>query len=54
MSLNQDSCRIRLLRVLSPADFALLGPHLSPETITLDEALIKPSVPIAGSELDQR
>jgi CRP-like cAMP-binding protein len=46
MPLRQDTCRNGLLRALSPADFALIRPHLSIETIALDEALIKASVPI--------
>jgi CRP-like cAMP-binding protein len=46
MPLRQDTCRNGLLRVLSPADFAIICPHLSIETIALDEALIKASVPI--------
>ena len=43
---EQATCRNRLLRALSPADFARLGPHLQRVTVELRQTLIVPNEPI--------
>jgi CRP-like cAMP-binding protein len=43
---QQSSVRNRLLKALSPDDFALLHPHLEPMTTALRQPLIKPHEPI--------
>jgi CRP-like cAMP-binding protein len=43
---HQSTLRNRLLKALSPDDFALLQPHLEPMKITLKQTLITPYEPI--------
>ena len=43
---QQSSVRNRLLKTLSPNDFALLQPHLQPMTTELRQQLIAPNTPI--------
>jgi len=43
---QQSSVRNRLLKALSPDDFALLQPHLQPVTTELRQPLIAPNTPI--------
>ena len=45
--LHQRSCESRLLRALSPADFALLSPRLTLVTLAVGEVLIRADAPIA-------
>ena len=44
--LQQSAVRNRLLKVLSPDDFALLQPHLEPVPTELRQELIKPHDPV--------
>jgi len=43
---QQTAVRNRLLKALSPDDFALLQPHLEPITTELRQSLIKPHEPV--------
>lgn len=43
---QQSTVRNRLLRVLSPADFGLLQPHLELVATELSQSLIKPNLPV--------
>jgi hypothetical protein len=43
---QQSSVRNRLLKALSPDDFALLQPHLEPITTALRQSLIAPNTPV--------
>jgi CRP-like cAMP-binding protein len=43
---QQTSLRNRLLRALSPEDFAQLQPHLEPTTFQLREVVITPNAPV--------
>lgn len=43
---QQSSVRNRLLKVMSPDDFALLQPHLEPITTELRQSLIAPNIPV--------
>ena len=43
---QQPTVRNRLLRALSPDDFALLQPHLEPTKADLRQTLIAPNEPV--------
>lgn len=43
---QQSTVRNRLLKALSPADFALLQPHLELVATELSQSLIKPNLPV--------
>ena len=46
---DQSECRNQLLQLMSPADFALLQPHLSAVDLPLGQTLIEPEAPIFHS-----
>ena len=46
MTLSQSTVHNRLLRAMSPEDFARLTPHLEPVTLSLKQVLVEPNQPI--------